>query len=460
MNLNRFLSDGRTGFICRSIIILIVIGLVARYVLGVFFTCPDDVHSWALVISNIESGENLYGLDGYFYAPPWGYILAVIGAVAEFFGLGSFGALDPGALPLEEYAVWLSNAYIPSIGFVLSVKTAFAICDLVVGYLVYTIVRDYTKDHRKAVIGFALWFLCPFVITSGSVQGMFEDFAVLAMLLSVVLLMRDHCFLAGAMLSLAGLTKLFPAILIFILVAYLLMRHRDDGKAVSHLVMAALGAAMMAAVILVPQAMNGDLAECFSFITSRATNMGAGTTGDGFGSIVSYITVLSYILILLASMVLAIHMYRSRTSDPDRMLLLFATANMAMAFLYPSMAQYITLLAPFLAITVAAIDRRYMTAFKVLMVGVPIFAFSRSVMNLLTFAAAGYMDMGTLVDAIIWTQEPLFLGITPSNILSGIGGGLEYLGVALVVLTFIVTYVRGRDSRASPWRPDGDPAES
>ena len=36
-----------------------------------------DTNYWALVIRNIDSGNGLYGLDGYFYTPVWGYLLAL-----------------------------------------------------------------------------------------------------------------------------------------------------------------------------------------------------------------------------------------------------------------------------------------------------------------------------------------------------------------------------------------------
>ena len=169
-----FPTTDRRGFLCRDILIILAVGLVVRYVVGVFLTYSDDVQSWALTIANFEAGGGLYGLAGYNYAPPWGYILGFVSVIGEFFGVDMFGSRLTDALPAEQYSDWVAESLVPSLEFALMVKTVFFVSDILVGYLVYRIIMDRCDDQRKAVIGFGLWFLCPFVITAGAAQGMFD----------------------------------------------------------------------------------------------------------------------------------------------------------------------------------------------------------------------------------------------------------------------------------------------
>ena len=48
------------GFFRKEVLIVLIIGLAIRYFVGFFLTYTYDVHSWALIISNFESGNGLY----------------------------------------------------------------------------------------------------------------------------------------------------------------------------------------------------------------------------------------------------------------------------------------------------------------------------------------------------------------------------------------------------------------
>lgn len=442
------MSNG--GFLCRSILIMIVIGVAVRLLLGTFLTCPDDVHSWALVIANFEAGGGLYDIAGYNYMPPWGYILGVISTIGEFFGLDVFGSQMLETLSVEQYAEWLEDSLIPSVPFSLTIKASFIVSDLLAGYIVYWIVMQRTGDHSKAVKGFGLWFLCSWVITAGAVQGMFDTFSALMTLLCVAMLMRNRYLLAGMLVASAALLKMFPGILVFVMIAYVLVKHRDDGTGVRRVVEAAAGAAIMCALILLPQIMHGDLSAAFSFLTART-----GYMGPGLGSWVGYATIAVYIVIVAISILLARHVYRSKTPDPDGLLLSMLTVNVAVIFLYPATAQYMVLLAPFLAMQLVMTDRRFSLPYKVLAVGVPIFALSRGPINLLSAAQSGLIDPGLVSSAIEWWESPLLV-FSPNDLLSGIGGGLEYIGVLLTLGVFYIMWKEGQGSGGRS--PDTCPA--
>lgn len=426
-------------FLCKEILLIMVVGLAVRYAVGILLTYPDDVESWALVISNFESGNGLYDLAGYNYTPPWGYLLAPIAAIGEALGVADFGERIPELLPAEQYDQWIQDSIVPTVAFAVMVKTAFFLCDLVVGYLVYWIVRDRTGDQRKSVIAFALVFFCPFVITAGGAQGMFDTFAVMFTLVAVVMLMRDRTLLAGMTLSAAAMIKMFPAFLVFVFIGYILMKHRGSGDAARRVVVLFVGIAAMAAVVLLPSVLDGNLAACFSFLTART-----GTMGGDLPQFVSYVTIGAYAVILLASMLIGLRMYRSESVDHDRVLLSLLLLNVVIVFLYPSNAQYLVLLVPFLAIQMVSVEwRSYKVPYVLLAVGVTMFALSRNVVNLFPIAAfTDWISVDTVLAAVEWFNTPLLFGLTPTYILH-VGGVMMYIAILMLLVTFFVLARRG-----------------
>ena len=83
----------------RNIIIVIALGIVIRYILGVLFTYPRDIASWVVNSENFLMGGGLYGLPGHYYTPVWGYIMAVLTSIAAFTGI-----------PISQYVPDFSGA--------------------------------------------------------------------------------------------------------------------------------------------------------------------------------------------------------------------------------------------------------------------------------------------------------------------------------------------------------------
>ena len=57
----------RPRFLSGLTLKVLIIGLAIRFVLMPLLTYPFDVEHWAIIIQNIESGNGLFGLTGYFY---------------------------------------------------------------------------------------------------------------------------------------------------------------------------------------------------------------------------------------------------------------------------------------------------------------------------------------------------------------------------------------------------------
>lgn len=424
--------DGR-GFLCRNILIMIVVGLAVRLVLGFLLTYTFDVHSWALIIGNFESGEGLYDQSGYNYTPPWGYVLGTFSVIAEFLGLDVFGERFTEAFPVEGYDGWFFSASVPSVAFALSVKLMFFICDIAVGYLIYWIVRERTGDQRRSEIGFALWFLCPFVIAVGAIGGMFDTIVILMTLLCVVFVMRDRFLLAGLFIGAAALMKIFPGVLVFVLIAYVLLKTATRSVGVRNVAIAVIGAVVAVVVLLIPQILDGTLDSVFGFLISRAGD-GMGT---GNGSIITYASTIVYVVILILSIVIARGMVR-RGGDPDRALLTMLLLNTAVLFLYPSTPQYILLMAPFLIIQIVLSDRKYVVPYTILAVGTTLFSLGGNATFLLSVSGfTDLIDMGSVVAATDWFLTPMFLGVSPVQIVYYTGGVLQYLGTLATLWTYI-----------------------
>lgn len=410
----------------RSILFVVIAGIAVRMAVGALFSYPYDFHSWALIISNFESGNGLYDVAGYNYAPPWGYMLGSFSVAAELLGVGTLGTRPTDFLFLEDSS-WTLSAFATSEFFNIAYEALLTLFDLAMSYLLYWAVMDRTGDRRRAERAFALWFLCPFVIAVSCVGGMFDCLSALLTVLCIVFVLRERYLLAGSMIGIASLLKLFPAFLVFVLAGYVVCRSRDRRAAVRNVVMAAAGASAAAVVLLLPQILDGTLPECFAFITSRA----GGGFGSGTGMVESVGVVLIYVAILAISLVIGIGMARYRGDDVDRRFLLSVSLNVAVLFLCPSTPQYVLLLAPFLILLAVLSDGRYMRPYLVLCVGTTMFACATIVPSMMSFSVfTDLLDPDVLIPAIEWADGWL------SHILYYGGAVLQYAGILLALYTF------------------------
>ena len=233
-------TDSRTVAVFLAVVI--AVGLAIRVPSGLALNYGYDVHHWAIIMANASSGNGLYGLTGYFYTPVWGYILGFMNLIQQAcLTLGETAFRVPEALGFEGYDGWIS-ANTTSMTYTFWVKLPLYLVDLVVAYLIYLVVLDYTGDRRKAVLGFALWFLNPLVILAPAVQGMFDNITALLTLAGFMCIRRRLYFCTGLMMGLAILLKLFPVFLLPLMVAYVLVKEdRDIRKGLLSVIVAAAG---------------------------------------------------------------------------------------------------------------------------------------------------------------------------------------------------------------------------
>ncbi|MDR3075477.1 MAG: hypothetical protein LBU30_05530 [Candidatus Methanoplasma sp.] len=441
------------SLIRHPVFLIAVAGIMIRLFIFPFAEVGYDSDFWATIIRNLESGEGLYGLEGYYYSPVWGYILSFVSVIQEsFLNIDVMGLRVHEAFPVESFTEWFFTATVTSVKFNFWIKIPFLISDLLVGYLVYWIIKDKTGDMKKATIGFALWFCCPLVICVTAISGMFDTFSVLFTLLCIIMVRKDKLFLSGLLLSFAVLTKFFPAYLIFILLAYIVMKHRDDGKAVKSVIISAAGAAVGFIVLMAPVVAEGNLSESLLFITTRA----GGDAVTLFGEIASKGAVLMYALGILVSLILAFLLTKKDRGELDDSFFKYMLLMMAFVFLYPPTPQYLVLLIPFLVMYMVMRDWRFKWCWLLISVGGALLILSGNFVLFLSLGAfTDIMSLDQIMSAVDWFQAPLFSEISPRHIFYYSSGIIQYLGVVLISYIFLKDMYTGRRSEGNGSRASG-----
>ncbi len=260
----------RYPFFTGLALLILVIGLAIRLCLAPLFTYPFDIEHWAVILQNTESGNGLFGLTGYFYTPVWGYILGFEDLILNLLPGMTYGERFTNLLEIEGMNFPYQTATTTTPAFNVAMKLPLILVDVLVGYMVYRLVMSECGDERKAAIAFGIWFLCPIVIYMSSVQAQFDCISAMLTLLCVLLVRRNLFFLAGVLFTLAALIKFFPAFCIFLLCVYA-FRSPAGNRSFRGLLLAAAGAVVAAAVVFLPQLLDGTLMNAFSFIFGRTS---------------------------------------------------------------------------------------------------------------------------------------------------------------------------------------------
>ena len=422
----------RLGAAKHPILLIIVVGVIVRLVL-MSASMVYDLDYWAVVIRNIESGEGLYDAEGYYYTPVWGYILGIMAAFqSAFLGLGELAVRVLEAFPVEIIPDTYYTATAPSLAFIYSVKIPLMVFDLILAFLVMVLAKDYTGDDRKATMAFGLTFLFPVLMLSSGVIGMPDTIAAVFTVLTIVLLRREMPFLAGMTFSLAVLTKFFPVFLIFVFVAYLIVKNRGNtGKGLTQIMMAVAGAGLATVIVFMPQIVEGNVDQCFQFLFDRTSTVTGGTI---FDSIVSILRIAAYAAVLVLSAYLGVRMVRRHETDPDVSLMKTSFIIATLCLIYPPTTQYMVIIVPFLAFWIACHERQYLVSWAIMAIGSIIYVFASNSLTILPLAV--WTDL-IGVDAVMaifdWFNTTCIGPISIRSLQFVIGGVIQCAGVVSVL---------------------------
>lgn len=307
-----------SSFLRNPFVILIVLGLAIRLILAPLLTANYDMTYWSRIINMGDSGLTLYDIEGYHYTPPWGFFLSFVGFIGSLLGITNLGTRISELSSAMNYDTVYSDI-VTSMEFALLVKVSLIIVDVAVAYVLYRFVKDAFGDERKALTVSAIWFLSPMTIVQSAVHGMFDNLAVLMLVICLMMAHKRRYGLAGASLMLAILTKFFAIFLIPLIIAWVLRRDGFTRSGAKSLGIAVLGALICFALVEGPFLLTGDLWNSLYFITMRLD-----VTADQMAAI--FTPTLLAILVIAIVAVIAIA-WRWCVRNPDRLNSLVATLS-------------------------------------------------------------------------------------------------------------------------------------
>ena len=410
----------------------LVIGLIVRFVCAPLLTYDYDIYHWAVIMQNIDSGNGLYELTGYFYTPVWGYIM---GAVLMFWNLflrvDVFGMKFTSFLGIEDMEHIYHISTITSPEFNIAMKVPLILADILVGYLVYRLTMDLTQDRKRSEYAFGLWFLCPIILYMSGIQGMFDCISALFLLLCVMFVLKDRYFMGGVFLSLATLLKLFPGVCALVLILFVLKKYSERNDIILRLGMAVAGGIITVLIIMMPNIMEGNLDQTLTLITDRSSRYGAR----------NYIL---YLMGMIFELFVAYRFYKEDDTDLDRKLvryIMYATVC-SMAFAYAP--QYVIVVIPFLVITIQS-DRGYRLCWWLVAVGATISALALNNFSLLSSVSAFWnLIPADSVISLMHAFEAGIWGLSAESVLNALGFVLEYAGLILAIMIMMEGWLTGR----------------
>jgi len=190
---------------------LIIFGLVLRLLLAPFSSDPNDIQVLYIVTNNLLAGLNVYTTNSFSYPPLWAYIGFPVFRVVSFFASPKLFGVRVDTLNVSES--WRFPPIITSPLFNLLSKLPLLIADLLIGLIIYSIVKE-KRDEKLAKISFLLWFFNPLVIGIDAVQGQFDVLPALMTVFSFCLFLRRNYFASGIAIGLGALFKVYPIFLV------------------------------------------------------------------------------------------------------------------------------------------------------------------------------------------------------------------------------------------------------
>ncbi len=336
-----------TGFF-GNITAILIVGLAVRLILAPFTTMPYDVSFHAGIINGINMGFGLYGSEYLWYSPVWGYVLYGLTPLINLLGINVQGEIIPDLVGNQSIYVYSA---ITDPAFNLIIKLPLIICDILIAIVLLHIVKKITQDEGKGVLAAGMWILCPLAIWNSSVQCQFDSLAILCMVGSILFLIDKRWMTAGAILSFGGIAKLFPVLIVPIAMGYLVATTRKDGRVLKSLGSMILGAVIVAVVIFLPVALQGDFSDSMRFLTDRVSSYNLGDYANMTNLLWGNILTLAP-LIIACILIMSIFLAGSHKHLEYR-LVLFSTLAFCLMFMWPNApaySQYMLYLIPFLAL--------------------------------------------------------------------------------------------------------------
>lgn len=419
----------------NGLFVAIVLGLLIR-LLFIPFLLEIDSNFWVLVVRNIESGNGLYLMEGYYYTPIWGYILGFVAGIQN--SILDIGDLSVICYDLISYYAVDQYSYTDmaaSIVFLFLLKVILWVSDLVLSITVYHLVKDRTGDEKKAIIAFLLVFICPHVIGSSSVIVMPDTISAMFTVVTIMMMRKDRYFLAGICYSFAVWVKFFPLAIVLVLLSYIYIKVDGEGRiALKRMALSLAGFLVASFVLFFPQIMEGTLDRSLAFFTDRISE----TISYGIVSII--LALVSVAFAGLVTLFVVRHMLTASGNLDDRVMEYSMVILCVCMLLFTNM-QYVVTLMPFLVYCIMVVDQHYKYIWTVLAIAGVILTFmlnTNVVMLNSLVAYTGVMSTETVLAIFDFLNTGVFFGMSIVDIFCSIGTNLQKIILFCILPLFII----------------------
>lgn len=419
----------------NGLFIAITIGILIRLLL-IPFSLEYDTNYWAVVIRNIESGNGLYVMEGYYYTPVWGYILGLAAGIQNLLtDIGDPSTVCYGLFYYNTVGVYAYTNMASSIWSLLVLKLILWASDLVLSIAVYHLIEERTGDKRKAIIAFILVFICPHVIGSSSMVVMPDTISAMFTVLTILLLKHDRYFLAGVCYSFAVWVKFFPIAIILVLLCYIYVKAEGDRNvAVKRIVLSITGFMGSSVIIFLPQMMEGTLLRSLAFFTDRVVEI------IRYGIFSILLAVFLAVAVIAVVIFVARHMLAARENVEDRMMEYSMVILCICMLLYTNM-QYLVTLIPFLVYCVMVVDGRYKYIWIALAVAGVIITFmlnTNVAMLNSVIAYTGLISPDSVVPVFKALNDEIFFKFSIVDIFCSFANNLQKITLICILPAFIL----------------------
>ncbi|MDJ0269832.1 MAG: glycosyltransferase 87 family protein [Aigarchaeota archaeon] len=395
----------------RYLWIAAAFGLIIRLALAPFFGHAWDMYIW--IVSGelvVNEGVNIYQLKD-LTDFPWG-----------------FYAYPPAWLYWLSLAAWLNTFFNNLNIYVMIIKLPIILADVAIAFILYRISRILSLPERWSRLAPLIWLLNPVTIFITAVWGMFDSLAVLTTMAALYYALIGRERRTGILLGLGTAIKLYPALLIIPVSAYLLKVKKAKPARVFYDI--TLLATITGVALSLPY-----LIDPLSFISKllyHFRNVGQFTYWTGISIIMNpiFITIISNTAFVALFIIALTKMLRLNTNNSMKLINLITISLLVFLSVSSKVnVQYTLWVLPFLLLIMPTMNSREARInFYLLIVAAIMFITA-------TILIPGMYSLSNLGTLSLGYEQQTSGFIGPLLITSALLGGTRYVGLMLEFLS-------------------------